>query len=397
MTLLTPPGHLQAGTYTAKLDRMFLHTAETFPDLSATLSARQGFYSGRVPTYANAGGMNVNVSPCAGVIQNTFASAAGDYKFVNDGTIGFTSAASSPTLNRNDIYGFQVKDNFYDASGLNSIIPVVLQGANAAGTPADPALPASFIPVARGVINATVTSPTLQSMLRTTVNDGGILTIASATERNAISTPWIGLTILRTDRLWEEWYTGAGWHVDGVAMCASVADRDGSTGITHPYNGQLAVTLDTGTVWQRKSGAWVGLFGSGGTYPNSVQNTAGTSSAGAFSATLTGGTTCSMTFVAPATGTVDIHNTAQVSNNTGGMSSIASVEVRAGAVVGSGTVVLAAAIENGILAGDATRCTVITPVTGLTAGSTYNVQVLYVVTGGTGTFANKRLTVRPAA
>jgi hypothetical protein len=263
VTLPPPPEHLQAGTYTAKLDRLYLHTVETFPDLSATLSARQGFYSGRVPSYANAGGMNVNVGVCAGIVKNTFAAASGDYKFANDATIGFTSAASSPTLNRYDIYGFQVKDNFYDSSGLNTIVPVVLQGANSAGTPSDPASPNSFIPVARGVINATATSPTLQSMIGTTVSDGGVLTIASVTVRDAISTPWTGLNIARTDRGWSEWYTGAGWHVDGIAVCSSVADRDGATGITNPFNGQFAYTTDTNTCWQRQSGAWVPWFPNG--------------------------------------------------------------------------------------------------------------------------------------
>lgn len=390
MTLLTPPGHLQAGTYTAQRDRMFLHTAETFPDLGVTLAARQGFYSGRVPSFANAGGMNVNVGACAGIIQNTFASAAGDYKFVNDGTIGFTSAAASPTLNRYDVYGFQVKDNFYDASGLNSIIPVVLQGANSAGTPADPAFPASFIPVARGVINAAVTTPTLQSLLRTTVNDGGVLTIGSATERNAISTPWPGLYIVRAARGWTEWWDGTGWHVEGVAQLASVADRDGASGITTPYNGQMCVTLDTGTTWIRLAGVWSPLLG---TAVSNTQNTSGTTTSGAFVATLTGGTTCSTTFVAPASGKVMIANNSEVVNSVPPAVSICTIEVRAGAVVGAGTVVVAAAIPNGVYAANTTRGCSSTLVTGLTPGSTYNVQQWFAVTGGTGTFVNKHLAV----
>lgn len=138
-------------------------------------------------------------------------------------------------------------------------------------------------------------------------------------------------------------------------------------------------------------------FGDGGTYPNSTQNTSGTTSSGTFTNVLTGGTTCSLTFVAPVSGTVDIYNSGQVGNNTAGQSSICAHEVRAGAVVGSGAVVQAAAIENGILAGSTARFTVVTPVTGLVSGATYNVQLFFVVTGGTGTFANKRLSVRPAA
>jgi hypothetical protein len=138
-------------------------------------------------------------------------------------------------------------------------------------------------------------------------------------------------------------------------------------------------------------------FGDGGTYPNSTQNTAGTTTSGVFTNVLTGGTTCSLTFVAPVSGRVDIHNTAQVSNNTAGQSAIMSHEVRVGAVVGSGAVIQAAAIATGILAGNAVRATVVTPVTGLISGTTYNVQQFFVVTGGTGDFGNKQLFIRPAA
>jgi hypothetical protein len=138
-------------------------------------------------------------------------------------------------------------------------------------------------------------------------------------------------------------------------------------------------------------------YGEGGTYPDTVQDTSGTTTAGAFSAALTGGTTCSLTFVAPLSGKVDIQNTAQVGNSSSANLSIAAIEVRVGATVGSGTVVLAAAIPHGLYCGSTVRGTVITPVSGLTPGATYNVQVLYANTAGTGTFANKRLAVRAAA
>ncbi len=389
MTLLTPPGYLQGGTYTAKLDRMFVNTVGTIPDLSGALLARQGFYSGRRPFFANAGGMNVTIGPTGGIIKNTFVAGGGDYKFANDANLNLTSAASSPTQNRIDIYGFQVKDHFYDASGLNTVLPVVVQGANSAGTPADPALPASFIPVMRGTINAAATSPTLASMVQTTVADGGMLTVATATLRNAISNPWVGLTILRTDRLWEEWYTGSGWHVDGIAVCASVADRDSADGITHPYNGQEAITLDTMTNWVRQAGVWVPLLG---TPVASTQNTSGTTTSGIYTTTLTGGTTCSLTFVAPAHGGVYIANTLNLDVG-GGNLALCSIELRAGAVVGSGTVVLAAQNDEAVISGSQINTTRVRFVSGLTPGSTYNVQQWFATTAGTATFKSKHLNV----
>src|SRR6188474_1643596 len=145
MTVLTPPGYTQGGTYTAKLDRVFLATLGKIPNLAATYSARQGFFGGRVPVYANPSGMNITMGACGAVVANTFASASGDYLVANDASVQVTLAASSPTLNRYDIIGFQVKDNLFDSSGLNTAVPAVIQGSNSAGTPSDPTLPASFI------------------------------------------------------------------------------------------------------------------------------------------------------------------------------------------------------------------------------------------------------------
>jgi hypothetical protein len=256
VTLLTPPGFLQAGTYSALLDRIYNVTTDSVRNFALLHGSRQGFYANRFPVYSNPSGMNTAVTACAGIIANNFTTDGGDYKFSNPTSFTVTHAASSPTQNRNDIVGIQVKDNFYDSSGLNQVAPVILQGANSAGTPSDPAIPNGFIPIVRAVINANVTSPTYQDMRVYTTNDGGLLPVASATERAAIGTPPGGFTIWRIDRGWtERWNAAAAaWQVQNLAVCTSIADRDAA--ITSPYNGQLAYTSDTGKVWQRHSGAW---------------------------------------------------------------------------------------------------------------------------------------------
>lgn len=137
-------------------------------------------------------------------------------------------------------------------------------------------------------------------------------------------------------------------------------------------------------------------YGEGGTYPNVTQNTSGTTTSGSFTATLTGGVTCSTTFVAPVSGKVDVFNSAQVENSVTTNLSLCTIEVRVGAVVGSGAIILAAAIPHALYSGATIRATVMTPITGLAFGSTYNVQQLFAVTAGTGTFSNKQLQVRPA-
>lgn len=393
MTVLTPPGYLQGGTYTAKLDRIYLATLGNVANLAASFSARQGFYNGRVPVYANPSVMNVTIGSCGAVIANTFASASGDYLMANDATVQVTLAASSPTQNRHDIIGFQVKDNLFDSSGLNTAVPAVIQGANSAGTPSDPALPASFIPVVRAVVNATVTTPTLQSLIRKTTSDGGLLRIGNVTERAEI-TGHDGLGIYREDRDWFEVHDGTAWRVQGPAICSSTADRD--TAITNPQNGLIAVTTDTGSIWQRQAGAWVALLGTGGASASDVQNAAGTTTSGAYTATLTGGTACGFAFVAPASGRVLIINNCEVQNSAAPALSLCTIRVGTGGTVGAGTDVLAAANENALFSGAQMRGSVTKRLTGLTGGVTYNVQQRFAAGGGTATYSNKELIVTPA-
>lgn len=251
MTVLTPPGYVQGGTYTAKLDRIYLATLGNIANLGATFSARQGFFSGRVPVYANPSGMNITMGACGAIIANTFASASGDYLMANDASVQVTLAAASPTLNRYDIIGFQVKDNLFDSSGLNTAVPAVIQGANSAGTPSDPALPSSFIPVLRAVVNATNTSPAaLQSLIRKTASDGGLLRVANLAERAEI-TPYQGLMIYREDKLWTEIHDGTAWRVQGNPSVTNLAD------ITDPLSGQRAYHATNRDLYVYDGTAWV--------------------------------------------------------------------------------------------------------------------------------------------
>lgn len=251
MTLQSPPAYVQAGTYTAVSDRLHLVSAITMRDVADAFRAFQGFYPDRFPTYSNPSGMNWSVSSCAGVITNTFVTGGGDYRFANPSTVTGSFAAANATQNRNDILGFRIRDNFYDSSGFNDVTPVVVQGTLSSGTPVDPALPSSFIPILRAVINAGVTSPTLQDLRTRTNNSGGVLPVDNLTQRAALGTVHTGTTILRTDKGWTEYYDGSAWRVNGTVRASALAD------ITNPLTHQLA-ELTTDQVLYRWSGsAWL--------------------------------------------------------------------------------------------------------------------------------------------
>jgi hypothetical protein len=247
VTLLTPPAFVQAGTYTALLDRIHTVTVPTIRDFTLTHRARQGFLPSRVPTYTNPSGMQINVTACAGVVANTFATDAGDYRFSNPSSQSVTLAASSPTQNRIDVVGFQVKDNFYDASGLNSITMAIIQGANSAGAPTAPTLPNSFIPIVECLINANAVVPTsMTSRIQRTALDGTPLGVATTTERNALGTVPSGTFVDRLDRNAAilERYDGTAWRTIGMAVGSSGADL--SAAVTNGFAGQLAYRSDLG-------------------------------------------------------------------------------------------------------------------------------------------------------
>lgn len=134
-------------------------------------------------------------------------------------------------------------------------------------------------------------------------------------------------------------------------------------------------------------------------FPPSVsndQNTSGTTGSTSYTATLTGGTACAVTFVAPTSGVVLIMNVCQIDND-GANQTFAGFRVGTGSTAGAGTEVLAASDLRAIRheGTNYVRSTSVYRLTGLTAGDTYNVQQQYRVSGGTGTFSNKSLIVAP--
>jgi len=257
MTVITPPAFLQAGTYTALMDRLHLNTLAVVRDYTQAHRGRQGFFLSRSPLFSNPAGLQIAISACAGIIANTFATDAGEYRFSNPSSTSVTLAAASPTQNRIDVVGFQVKDNFYDASGLNQVAPAVIQGANSAGAPSAPALPLSFIPVVEVLVNATATTPTsMTSRIVRTAPEGTPIPVTNALERNALAATIEGQLIDRIDRDWLERYDGAAWRLlSGAAITSSLVDRDGT--ITNPVAGNLSIVTSTRWLYQHEGSAWI--------------------------------------------------------------------------------------------------------------------------------------------
>lgn len=125
------------------------------------------------------------------------------------------------------------------------------------------------------------------------------------------------------------------------------------------------------------------------------QNTAGTTTSVTYTASLTGGTACAIAFVAPSSGKVMIFNNCWMWSS-GSFNNLCTIHVRNGAVIGSGSDVLASSDDEALTdfgtGGDRQGTSRL--LSGLTPGASYNVQQEFKVTGGTGTFKSKSLIVQ---
>lgn len=99
------------------------------------------------------GGMVSVLAAGKGLAFNTQnAVSGGAYGLGNDAAVSQTHAASDPTNPRNDLVGVKVEDAFY--SGTNKQATPVIVTGTPAPSPADPAVPANYLPCARVRVNA---------------------------------------------------------------------------------------------------------------------------------------------------------------------------------------------------------------------------------------------------
>lgn len=213
---------------------------------------------------------------------------------------------------------------------------------------------------------------------------GHLTLAASAAARPSGAALYNGLTIWRTDKKWLETYDGTAWRTNHYQVTTALAD------ITNPITGQRALLTTDGFEYRWNGSAWLLVTG---TSVSDYQDTSGTTTSGTYVPTLTGGTTCSAVFVATGSGKVLIGNNCNV-GGSGGNLGLCGIEVRTGAVVGSGTAVLGVGNDETVIASPEVNASRTRYLSGLTPGSSYNVRQLFAVTGGgTGTFKSKHLWV----
>lgn len=353
--------------------------------------ARQGVRPGGNALQTSLAGSTITVRAGNAVVDPGLTTTQGPYRVSVAADFTGTLTAAHATLDRKDITILRVYDNTEDGSGSRTGVIEYIAGT-ASGSPVEPSVPTgSFRLATIDVPHSGGGSPVVTLNFPWTVAAGAILPVRNQSERDAISA-FDGFAVWRQDRDWVEIYDGAAWRVQKIAVCSSTTDR--GTAVTNPYAGLLAVTTDTGSLWRYDGAAWLRV---GGDSFTDFQPTSGTSGSTTYTTTISGGTACGCLFSVPSSGIVRIFNTAQMSNSTANYC-FASPQVRTGGTIGSGTVILTASDDEALTMNGtvAFRMTATRIIPGLTPGSTYNVQQLVKVGGGTGTFVRKMLEVSPA-
>ena len=167
MTVRTPPTFLQAGAHTAENTRLAQmgqwgsEPASFAGGISAVDAGHGVVRIGSTQLAVTENGtpnMSVNVAAGACFIRGTQAASQGVYHFFNDATVNLSIDASDPTNGRKDLIVAQVRDSGYSGSDDDARLFVVK--GTAAGSPADPTVPANCLVLARVTVDAAATSIT---------------------------------------------------------------------------------------------------------------------------------------------------------------------------------------------------------------------------------------------
>jgi hypothetical protein len=253
---------LASGVTTAESHRMGLNG---FTMAASPLNGRSGVY----PTIGGAAlatvsAMVCSIAPFNAWIDGTNTSTQSGYPFCLDATVNITFDAGNASTVRTDRVIAIVRDNTYDGSGLTAGSVEYLKGNTTTG--AATALPSNALLLYEVAVQAGVNAgngginfSTYSTRKFTwTTASGGVLPVDSQTERDAISNPWSGCTVFRTDLKAHETFDGSIWRTLGMPVVSSYANL--ST-ISNPFTGQSAMVSGTllgyvysGSQWSRAPG-----------------------------------------------------------------------------------------------------------------------------------------------
>jgi hypothetical protein len=323
------------------------------------MGGRAGVRPGGNQLSVSLAGSTITVQPGVAYVDPGLSVPQGGYWVALPGAenpTGGPLAAADATNPRKDIVVLRVYDDDEDSSGLRLARSEYIAGV-ANPSPSAPAVPAGAMRLATIDVPASPGAPVVTVDCPYTVAAGGLLPVRTQAERDALNAvAYDGLGVWRRDLKRIQVWDAAAWRTCAVESTAVSVEAE--------------------------------------------QLTDGTTASATFTATLTGSTTPGLTFVAANSGKAFVNWFAQQTSDASN-SVFSTFELRAGGVIGSGTVIVAASDDNAlwtdpsdpnqnIVSGMVRKL-----VPGLTPGSTYNVRGMYRSGGGNANFRTMRISVEP--
>lgn len=213
-----------------------------------------GLTSGNLSTVS---AMVARVAPVKVVIPNSISAALGPYLLVSDANVDITFDAGEASVSRVDRIIARSYDNTNDGSGQTTGSIYYLKG-QASGLAT--ALPNNSVLLYEMTIPAGASaggggvnfSNAVDKRVYTTAQ-GGIIPVASATDMTAISNPYEGMGIYRTDLDVLYIHDGTNFKPRGQV---SVASSGSLSNVTNPYDGLIATARDADAIWLYDGSTW---------------------------------------------------------------------------------------------------------------------------------------------
>lgn len=225
---------------------------------AGTLQVRGGVLPGAgAGNLTTVSAMVARVAPIKVVIANSISSALGPYILVSDANVDITFDAGEAAVPRVDRIIARAYDNTNDGSGDTKGAVEYLKGqasGNATALPNNSLLLFEMtVPAGASAGTGGINFGNAVDQRVYTATNGGIFPVASNTVMSAITSPYEGMTIYRTDLDVMYIYDGSTWRARGAANVASSANL---SSINNPYDGQIAVTRDTDALYVYNGSTW---------------------------------------------------------------------------------------------------------------------------------------------
>lgn len=238
MTFGTTAMWLGSTTHTSKVARNVNRAtfggptaAFTAAILPTTAGGAHGVVGGGDLLVTATGGLNFSIAAGNAVLTGSSSIAQGVYAGIyNDAALAGAVGAHHATLPRKDIIAVRIRDTDEDASGSEDCGHVVIAGT-AAASPADPAIPANHLVLARANVPATSGAITVDDLRTFASAIGGRLRCRSTTRPTGAAL-WEGLQIYETDTDLQWTYNGSAWVHEDFGYVIKSGQFVGTTGLS---------------------------------------------------------------------------------------------------------------------------------------------------------------------